>query len=177
MGRSLEFKPSEEVDVVTRILVSVHQAIDQNFAHAASAPKRFSKTSFSDQLEETNLNIPQNEAALSQAVTRERSLKLKTPPHEENLRNNSSSTSPTLEELPPQTPAPLELNLDSTTGETKPLYQSGSPSQLSELSELGEISGRKMGLGKRLLIFVLILIAVMAFVWFWLRERLNLPVQ
>ena len=59
MSRLLDFNPSEEDIVVSRVLVSVHKAIDMNFPNAEPAPTRYAKTSFGTP-EETLTNIDIN---------------------------------------------------------------------------------------------------------------------
>ena len=46
MSRLLDFTPTEEDIIVSRVLISVHKAIDKNFPNAEPAPNRFAKTSF-----------------------------------------------------------------------------------------------------------------------------------
>ena len=45
-SRLLDFNPTEEDIVISRVLVSVHKAIDKKFPHASPAPSRFAKTNF-----------------------------------------------------------------------------------------------------------------------------------
>lgn len=49
MNRILEFTPSQEEAVVSRILVLVHQAIDDAFPQAENANRKFTKTVFSEE--------------------------------------------------------------------------------------------------------------------------------
>lgn len=44
--RSLDFTPVEDEVIVSRILMSLHQAIDDAFPHAQPASQRFAKTAF-----------------------------------------------------------------------------------------------------------------------------------
>ena len=53
MNRILEFSPSQEEAVVARILVLVHQAVDQHFPSAEQANRQFTKTVFSGEGEQT----------------------------------------------------------------------------------------------------------------------------
>ena len=46
MSRLLDFNPTDEDIVISRVLVSVHKAIDKKFPNASPAPSRFAKTSF-----------------------------------------------------------------------------------------------------------------------------------
>jgi hypothetical protein len=50
----LDFNPTEEDIVISRVLVSVHKAIDKKFPHATPAPSRFAKTNFGS--DEVTLN-------------------------------------------------------------------------------------------------------------------------
>ena len=52
-NRILEFTPSQEEAVVARILVLVHQAVDEHFPSAEKATRQFTKTVFSDDSERT----------------------------------------------------------------------------------------------------------------------------
>lgn len=53
MNRILEFSPSQEEAVVARILVLVHQAVDEHFPAAEQATRQFTKTVFSGEGERT----------------------------------------------------------------------------------------------------------------------------
>ncbi len=46
MHRSLDFTPVEDEVIVSRILMHLHQAIDEAFPHAEPASSRFAKTAF-----------------------------------------------------------------------------------------------------------------------------------
>lgn len=46
MQRVFDFSPAEHELVVSRILVQLHQAIDESFPHARPASQRFAKTAF-----------------------------------------------------------------------------------------------------------------------------------
>jgi len=48
MNRILEFTPSQEEAVVSRILVLIHQAVDEAFPSVAQNNRQFTKTVFSD---------------------------------------------------------------------------------------------------------------------------------
>lgn len=52
MNRIYELIPSPEESVIPRILLLVHQAVDENFPAAEQAGRQFSKTVFSDELVE-----------------------------------------------------------------------------------------------------------------------------
>jgi hypothetical protein len=52
LNRIYELIPSPEESVVPRILLLVHQAVDENFPTAEQAGRQFSKTVFSDELVE-----------------------------------------------------------------------------------------------------------------------------
>jgi len=53
MNRILEFSPSQEEAVVSRILVLVHQAVDEYLPSAEKAGRQFTKTVFSGEGERT----------------------------------------------------------------------------------------------------------------------------
>ena len=46
MYRVFDFQPAEQEVVVSRVLVLVHQAVDDTFPHAKPASARFAKTAF-----------------------------------------------------------------------------------------------------------------------------------
>ena len=46
MSRILEFQSSDEESIVSRLLIQIHQKIDQEFPNATPASKRFAKTVF-----------------------------------------------------------------------------------------------------------------------------------
>lgn len=97
MNRLLDITPAEESEVITRILVAVHQAIDANFANAAAPPRRFTKTTFSDQMEDTNLNpLPVMNESNDVAVTKEKMVRLDQAPQDDDDFSAS----------PPPPPAP-----------------------------------------------------------------------
>lgn len=52
MNRIYELTPSPEESVIPRILLLVHQAVDEHFPAAEKAGRQFSKTVFSDELTE-----------------------------------------------------------------------------------------------------------------------------
>lgn len=49
MSRLYEMEPAEETVVVSRILLHVHRAIDENFPGATPASREFSRTQFSSE--------------------------------------------------------------------------------------------------------------------------------
>ena len=63
MNRILEFTPSTEESSIPRILLLVHQAVDENFPAAEDAGRQFSKTIFSDEAVEKTAgdNSPEDE--------------------------------------------------------------------------------------------------------------------
>jgi hypothetical protein len=64
MNRILEFTPSQEEAVVSRILVLVHQAVDDHFPTAGHANRQFTKTVFSAEGEPTaGLKVPHDDGA------------------------------------------------------------------------------------------------------------------
>lgn len=52
-NRILEFTPSQEEAIVARVLVLVHQAVDEHFPSAEKATRQFTKTVFSEDGEST----------------------------------------------------------------------------------------------------------------------------
>jgi hypothetical protein len=56
MNRILEFSPSSEEAVVSRILVLVHQTVDDHFPSAVEATRQFTKTVFSEEGENTAIS-------------------------------------------------------------------------------------------------------------------------
>ena len=56
-NRFLDFTPSQEEAVVSRVLVLVHQAIDENFPGVEKAGRQFTKTIFSNEGESTALSV------------------------------------------------------------------------------------------------------------------------
>ena len=62
-NRILEFTPSQEEAIVARILVLLHQAVDEHFPAAEKATRQFTKTVFSDDGERTALGAPGEAAA------------------------------------------------------------------------------------------------------------------
>ena len=57
MNRLLEFTPSPEEAVASRVLVLIHQAIDENFPDASRASRQFTKTIFSEDRRTTTLAL------------------------------------------------------------------------------------------------------------------------
>lgn len=58
MQRVFDFSPAEHEIVVSRILLQVHQAVDEAFPHARPASQRFAKTAFIGSDEPTLTQIP-----------------------------------------------------------------------------------------------------------------------
>jgi len=59
MSRILEFQPTDEQTIVSRVLVELHQAIDISFPNAKPTAKQFSRTVLTNQGESTRIdNIP-----------------------------------------------------------------------------------------------------------------------
>lgn len=56
MSRILEFSPSSEEAVVSRVLVLVHQTVDDYFPSALQTNRQFTKTVFSDEGENTAIS-------------------------------------------------------------------------------------------------------------------------
>lgn len=56
MSRILEFTPSQEEAIVSRVLVLVHQAMDDHLPHAGQANRQFTKTVFSQDAENTAIS-------------------------------------------------------------------------------------------------------------------------
>jgi len=53
MNRIFEHTPASEGAIVSRVLVAIHQAIDEHFPGAIKASRQFTKTVFSDTAEHT----------------------------------------------------------------------------------------------------------------------------
>jgi hypothetical protein len=75
MNRILDFNPDPEADVVDRVLVQLHKAIDENFPDTPSSSRKFTKTVFSEFAEETKIEKPSadNFDAVSQPSAKEQS--------------------------------------------------------------------------------------------------------
>jgi hypothetical protein len=58
MNRILDFTPSQEEALVARVLVLVHQTIDDSLPAAEKATRQFTKTVFSDDNEKTAIGRP-----------------------------------------------------------------------------------------------------------------------
>ena len=56
MSRILEFTPSQEEALVSRVLVLAHQAMDDHLPHAGQANRQFIKTVFSQDAENTAIS-------------------------------------------------------------------------------------------------------------------------
>lgn len=92
MNRTFEFTPSPEEALVSRILVLVHKAVDENFPAIAQANRQFTKTLFSDDTERTAIGSTPD---LAPAFAGE----------EDTASDNRSH--PDVKEHPPVPPAPL----------------------------------------------------------------------
>ncbi|MBC7661749.1 MAG: hypothetical protein H7249_18805 [Chitinophagaceae bacterium] len=62
MHRSLDFTPVDDEVIVSRILMQVHQAIDEAFPNAQPASARFAKTAFTGYDEPTLTQVAPSEA-------------------------------------------------------------------------------------------------------------------
>ncbi|MCX6106625.1 MAG: hypothetical protein NTY08_12415 [Proteobacteria bacterium] len=73
MSRILEFTPSQEEALVSRVLVLVHQAMDDHLPHAGQANRRFTKTVFNQDAENTAISMAalQEEGANKDAASAE----------------------------------------------------------------------------------------------------------
>ena len=73
MSRILEFTPSQEEALVSRVLVLVHQAMDDHLPHAAQANRQFTKTVFNQDAENTAISMAaqQEEGATNDASSTE----------------------------------------------------------------------------------------------------------
>jgi hypothetical protein len=65
MSRILEFQPSEEQVIVSRVLLELHRAIDSNFPEAKGSSRQFTKTVLSSDSENTAINLPSQADQLS----------------------------------------------------------------------------------------------------------------
>lgn len=72
MKRMIEYVPMDAETMVSRILVIVHQAIDDEFPHAQPAPSRFAKTVFGEEPTITKM-LPNDSSSLSEDSLREAS--------------------------------------------------------------------------------------------------------
>lgn len=69
MSKILEFEPVEEAVIIPRILIDVHQAIDEAFPLSAPAPSRFAKTAvFGSEETTANKLMPQSDSGPDEAV-------------------------------------------------------------------------------------------------------------
>ncbi|MFW7378262.1 MAG: hypothetical protein ACOH5I_05615 [Oligoflexus sp.] len=73
MKRVFEFVPAEHEAMVSRILVTTHQAIDEAFPDAKPAPHRFAKTVFGDEptVNQMMPHDPQSQHHMSEDALRE----------------------------------------------------------------------------------------------------------
>ncbi len=68
MSKILEFEPVEEAVIIPRILIDVHQAIDEAFPLSAPAPSRFAKTAvFGNEETTANKLVPQADQGPAEA--------------------------------------------------------------------------------------------------------------
>jgi hypothetical protein len=73
MSRILEFTPSQEEALVSRVLVLVHQAMDDHLPHAGQANRQFTKTVFNQDAENTAISMAalQEEGATTDSASAE----------------------------------------------------------------------------------------------------------
>jgi hypothetical protein len=71
--RVFDFAPAEQEVIVSRILVQVHQAVDEAFPHARPASQRFAKTAFVGYDEPTLTQLVPSEA-IKEALAAEQGL-------------------------------------------------------------------------------------------------------
>ena len=70
MSRILEFQPTDEQTVVSRVLIELHQAIDQHFPGANPGSRQFTKTVLTSQSESTRIdNLPGKPTAESRGLS------------------------------------------------------------------------------------------------------------
>ena len=62
MHRSLDFTPVDDEVIVSRILMQLHQAIDESFPNAQPPSSRFARTAFTGYDEPTLTQVAPNEA-------------------------------------------------------------------------------------------------------------------
>lgn len=85
MSKLFDYNIEPKDDIITRILLNVHLAIDENFPNAEAAPKRFSQTVFNkDQGEDTQINT-------SDIDKSEENINIKTDPHLKQLDEHTKS--------------------------------------------------------------------------------------
>ncbi len=172
MNRLLELNIGDESEVVTRILVDVHQAIDANFEHAAAPPRRFTKTTFSDQLEDTNLNQlpgyeqqPENDVA----VTKEKMVRLDQSPPEKTDEPRPLAAAAKGHE---QQDGLFFSHLTSVvpnadTGPNQNLH----PDQYTDLQRIGRPKSKYL----KILVLILLVMTLIGLAALWLATNLKLP--
>ncbi len=139
--RVFDFTPAEQEVVVSRVLVHLHQAIDDAFPHARPASQRFAKTAF----------VGYDEPTLTQLVPSEALKEAGILP----LANDSSDDATDIGPARPHSkPKPLHLS------DEQPLSQEDGLGQ----EEVPWSSGRGMSLKQTLIgILTLILVALIAY--------------
>lgn len=139
MNRIYELIPSPEESVIPRILLLVHQAVDENFPAAEQAGRQFSKTVFSDELVEQTAgdrHSPSEEGATIPSPPNGGYVKTSTVAGSVELSTKSSKSVD-----PPQIPPPPQAKIPEKRQTTTPspsphtLFSSTSPT-LSEEQNL-----------------------------------------
>ena len=147
MNRILEFSPSQEEAVVSRILVLVHQTVDECFPAAAKASRQFTKTVFSEEGERTAIGELPGPSGTPFGVEEDTASDNRPPPPSD-AASDASSTSqhalpkpPTLP--PPPRPSVVPSSRDANGGERRS-QSSRSPLRQNSVTW---VSGRSAGCG------------------------------
>jgi hypothetical protein len=116
VSRILEINPSQEETVVSRVLLLVHQAIDEKFPDLQNAPRQFTKTVFSDEGESTAQHYLPAEARGSDGAPHD----VPPPPPVENRRGAKSQNSSKAASQEAVDTRPSPHNLPSKADPTAP---------------------------------------------------------
>lgn len=116
MSRILEINPSQEEAVVSRVLLLVHQAIDEKFPDLQNAPRQFTKTVFSDEGESTAQHYLPAEARGNDAAPHD----VPPPPPIENRRSAKPQSGPKAAPQEAIETQPSPHNLPSKADATAP---------------------------------------------------------
>jgi hypothetical protein len=105
MNRILEFSPSPEEAVVSRILVLVHQTVDECFPAVAQQNRQFTKTLFSDG-ERTAIGNPSDAASGAAFALEEDTASDNKVPAEAQSADGQPQSAPPTPSRPPVIPPP-----------------------------------------------------------------------
>ena len=171
-NRILDFHSSPEATIVSRILVSVHQAVDESFPAAEQANRHFTKTLYNEDQEKTNVErFANSEDTAKIMVSKGEPVVIPPPPVVKKSAANPSAPEPVANT--PKTQPKIAAPQPAAAPANREVTQQPIPSHFSNVSQMptGTMMPDHLDSGKRIdwgmlltLTLLMVGVALLAFV-------------